>query len=160
MHCHKVIHFPKESTYTYNYTNFTFISLVVFLWLTPHKQYFTYKKHFVKWTQGRRIYNIDSRPIESAVEYGHVIEGFCQHISSKYRGFHLYNFVVHKDPDPTDFSFCERLMKTDMAVVKIEMATGSVIRCQFHQCPMSGFCASRFMLILLALSVDCTGRDR
>ncbi len=68
------------------------------------------------------------RPIENAVEYGDAIIYFCQHISSKYRGFHLYNFVIKKDPDPTDFNFCERLMKTDMAIVKIEMATASVIR--------------------------------
>ncbi len=81
-----------------------------------------------KETKMRPIYNIESRPIENAVEYSDAIIEFCQYISSKYRGFHLYNVVVNKDPDPANFSFCRHLMKTDMAIVKIEMATGSVIR--------------------------------
>ena len=157
MYCHKGNTFSQRKHLHLHLHKFPIHFIGCFLMAYVTQAIFYLLTHCVKWTQGRRIYNIESRPIENAVEYGHVIEGFCQHISSKYRGFHLYNLVVHKDPDPTDFSFCERLMKMDMAVVKIEMATGSVIRCQFHQCPMSGFCASRFMLILLAHSVERTG---
>ena len=69
-----------------------------------------------------------SRPLDNTREIAYQTKSFCDYISAKYRGFHLYNYIVNDLPKPDEFDFCEYLVKNEMVVVKIEMATGSVIR--------------------------------
>ena len=53
------------------------------------------------------------------------LQGF---VGKRFLAYNLYNYIVRGLPDPTEMDFCFHLLKNEVAIVKIEMATGSVIR--------------------------------
>ena len=69
-----------------------------------------------------------STPIVADMDICYALIALQGFVGNRFLAYHLYNYIVRGLPDPTEMDFCFHLLKNEVAIVKIEMATGSVIR--------------------------------